>query len=204
MSGTSRVRGWRGYVGLSVAWLAILGATLLATRRPSSQPIEIVPPPAPPATETPIPSPTPSPLRVDVAGAVRAPGVYTLPPGSIVAEAIAAAGGPAGDADLDRVNKALPLQDGTQVYVPHQAETAPPLLVNAVTPPAAPAAASQPRAVDLNTATAQELEALPGIGPALAQRIIDARPYATVEDLLKVKGIGDAIFAKIKDQVIVR
>ena len=77
---------------------------------------------------------------MDVAGAVRSPGVYTLPAASIIADAIAAAGGPSDDADLDRINKAVPLSDGMQVYVPHVAEAEAPQPVEPV--PAKAAAAS--------------------------------------------------------------
>jgi len=145
---------------------------------------------------------------VDVAGAVHAAGVYALPPGSIVADAITAAGGPAEDAALDRVNKAIPLQDGMQVYIPHQAETEPPQPLNpapaAATPVVAEAAANAGSLVDINTATLAELDTLPGVGPATAQRIVDGRPYSVIEDLMRVKGIGQATFDKLKGYITVR
>jgi competence protein ComEA len=145
---------------------------------------------------------------VDVAGAVKAPGVYRLPPGSIVADAIALAGGPSADADLDRINKAVDLQDGSQVYVPSRGETrssAPDPGGSALgtsVPPVRAAAASS--LIDLNTATPEELDKLPGIGPALAQRIMEGRPYAAIEELLRVKGVGPAVYDKIKDLIAVR
>ena len=126
MNGLSRAHTWRGYIGLSLVWLVVLGIALFVSRQPASQPIEILPPPTLQPTLTPLPSPTPGPLRVDVAGAVHTPGVYTLPAASIIADAIAAAGGPSDDADLDRVNKAVPLSDGMQVYVPHVADATAP------------------------------------------------------------------------------
>jgi len=200
---------WRGYVGISLVWLAVLAGVLLFTRRPTEQPIEILPPPTSAPTPTPLPTSTPRPLRVDVAGAVREPQVYTLPPGSIVADAIAAAGGPAEDADLDRINKAIELQDGVQVYIPHIAETPPVPAVSPSQTAAPPVERSAPPVVlsgpvDLNTATLTELESLPGIGPKIAQLIVDGRPYARPEDLLEVKGIGPATLAKIRDLVTVR
>lgn len=214
MQNLGRSSSWRGYVGLSLAWLAVLGIVLLITRRPSAQPIEILPPPTPPPTATPAPTPTPRPLRVDVTGAVRVPGVYTLPADSIVADAIAAAGGGTEDAALDLINKALPLQDGMQVFVPRRGETGPaPLLLNPASPTASPAQGSTTvtstgvtgpsKRVNINTATQQELESLPGIGPAMAQRIIEGRPYSKIEDLLRVKGIGPATFEKLKDHITV-
>jgi competence protein ComEA len=213
MNGLSRAHAWRGYIGLSLVWLAVLGVVLFVSRQPASQPIEILPPPTLQPTLPPPPSPTPGPLRVDVAGAVRSPGVYTLPAASIVADAIAAAGGPSDDADLDRVNKAVPLTDGKQVYVPHVADATAPLPVEPVPARAASVplteasgdVASDPGArVDINTARLAELDTLPGIGPATAQRIIDGRPYSAIEDLMRVKGIGQATFDKLKERITVR
>ncbi len=211
MQNLGRSSAWRGYVGLSLAWLVILGIVLLITRRPSAQPIEILPPPTPLPTATPAPTPTPRPLRVDVTGAVRSPGVYTLPADSIVADAIAAAGGGTEDAALDLINKAVPLQDGMQVFVPRRGEVSnPPLLINPAGPTVEPLGASNAtsppgpgKRVNINTATAKELESLPGVGPAMAQRIIEGRPYNKIEDLLRVKGIGPATFEKLRDYVTV-
>ena len=208
MNHTTPARAWRGYVGLSLVWLAVLGGVLFLTRRPATQPIEILPPPTPLATATPEPTATPGPVRVDVTGAVRAPGVYTLPAGSIIADAIAAAGGAAQDAALDRVNKAVPLQDGMQVHVPHGAEAASALLSNpaptAPTPPPAGATTAPAGPININTATLTELDTLPGVGPSTAQRIIDGRPYGKIEDLMRVKGIGQATFDKLKDHITVQ
>ena len=205
MNGLSRAHAWRGYIGLSLVWLVVLGVALFVSRQPASQPIEILPPPTLQPTPTSRPSPTPGPLRVDVAGAVRTPGVYTLPATSILADAIAAAGGPSADADLDRVNKAVPLQDGMQVYVPHVAEAAAPLPVEPVPAKAVSVPLSGTNEsgalVDINTATLAELDTLPGVGPSTAQRIIDGRPYGTIEDLMRVKGIGQATFDKLKERI---
>jgi competence protein ComEA len=202
------MRAWRGYVAISLVWLAILGIALWVARRPAGRPIEILPPPTAAPTALPTPIPTPAPLHVDVGGAVEAPGVYRLPPGSIVADAIAAAGGPAGDADLDRINKAVELQDGSQVVVPRLGEAAPPLPAPASRLAGAPGTAAPvetPGAlIDLNTATLEELDTLPGIGAALAQRIVEGRPYGAIEDLLRVKGIGPAALDKMKALITVR
>jgi|WetSurMetagenome_2_1015567.scaffolds.fasta_scaffold133302_1 competence protein ComEA len=213
MNGLSRAHAWRGYIGLSLVWLVVLGIALFVYRRPASQPIEILPPPTLQPTLTPLPSPTPGPLRVDVAGAVHTPGVYTLPAASIIADAIAAAGGPSDDADLDRVNKAVPLSDGMQVYVPHVAEAAAPQPVEPVPAKAASAPLTEIGAVgaseggalvDINIATLAELDTLPGVGPATAQRIVDGRPYGSIEDLMRVKGIGQATFDKLKARITVK
>ena len=217
----ARLHAWRGYIALSLVWLVILGLALFITRQPAANSIEILPPPTPLPTSTPAPSPTPGPLRVDVVGAVAAPGVYTLPAASIIADAIAAAGGPSADADLDRVNKAVLLTDGMQVYVPHQEEAgeraaminpapAPDSTAPGEAPGKAPGQAPEPvstganKLVNLNTATLTELDTLPGVGPATAQRIIDGRPYGKIEDLMKVKGIGQATFDKLKESITVQ
>ena len=91
MSTTNGGHAWRGYAVLSLAWLVVIGGVLLFMRRPTGDPIEILPPPTLPPTATQVPSPTPGPLHVDVAGAVQTPGVYKLPPDSIVADALKAA-----------------------------------------------------------------------------------------------------------------
>ncbi len=128
----------------------------------------------------------------------------------MIADAIAAAGGPAPDADLDRINKAVELQDGMQVYVPRRSETpaVPPVStsqapVAAAPPLRAPAPVVVADHVNVNTATLAELDTLPGVGPKTAQLIVDGRPYAAVDDLLKVKGIGPATLAKFRDRITV-
>ena len=194
------------YLILSLIWLAVLAVVLWVLRGPTSRPIEILPPAAPAVTPTRAPSPTPPPLHVDVTGAVAAPGVYVLPSGSIVADAIRAAGGPAGDADLDRINKAVTLQDGMQVNVPRVAQAG---LASIATPPILATAAVRSSGipgslVNVNMATQTELEALPGIGPAMALKIIDGRPYGRIEDLLRVPGIGQTTLNKLAGLVTVQ
>jgi len=155
---------------------------------------------------TPLPDPTspptstPGPIRVHVSGAVRQPDVYELPAGCIVKDAVGAAGGPTESADLDGVNLAVELRDQQQVYVPRQGEAAP------MSPASAGVdAASGP--VNINTATAAELETLPGIGPKTADTIVEYReangPFETIEDIMDVPGIGEGTFEKIKDRITV-
>jgi competence protein ComEA len=150
----------------------------------------------------------PSTVVVHVAGAVARPGVVTLPTKSRVVDAIEAAGGAQPDADLDRLNLATALTDGQRVAVPVRGQPAPPLEATAApAPDGTDAAPSASAPVNLNTATAQELEALPGIGPTLAQAIIEERDRAggfrSVEDLRRVHGIGDARFAQVQPLVTV-
>jgi competence protein ComEA len=140
-------------------------------------------------------------LVIDVAGAVRRPGLYRLRAGSRVDDAIAAAGGPTGKAQLDTVNLAAPVADGEQIVVPGRGAAAGGA---AATPPAAGSSPSAP--VDLNSATLEQLEALPGIGPVTAQKILDYRQqhgaFHSVEELQGVPGIGPAHMAQLKGLVI--
>ena len=194
---------YRGYILISLGWLIALGGMLFALRRPQPPPIEILPPPP---TATPTLTPTPRPLRVYVSGAVHEPDVYELPADSIVKDAIVIAGGATEEADLEAINLALPLSDGAQVHVPYRREnrpTPPPLSTPVRQIPAS--SANKPTdKVNINTATAEELEALPCIGPAMAQRIIEGRPYGSIEDIMRVKGIGEATFEKLRDLITVR
>lgn len=176
-------------------------------------------------------------VRVHVAGAVNNPGVYTLPAQGRAVDAIAAASGAAADADLDRVNLAGALSDGVQIYVPHRGETAAPAQIqpnggtaNAGQGNAANGAsqngaaqnnAPQPARtltasgnaqkgstpVNINTATAEELQSLPRIGPAMAQRIIAWREahggFRSVDELDAVPGIGPSMLENLRPLVTV-
>lgn len=185
-----------------VAFLSVVGIVLMAViyvilkrPEPASPPLVITLQPRP--TAEPV-TPTPATIDVYVSGAVKKPDVYALPVKANVKEAIAAAGGATEEADLDRINLALELADQMQVYVPHQGEAAPP-----PSDGLAPAAGK----ININTASLEELDRLPGIGPSIAQTIIDYRttngPFKQIEDINAVKGIGDALFAKIKDSITV-
>jgi competence protein ComEA len=129
-----------------------------------------------------------------------------------VADLVAAAGGFAPDADPDRLNQAAPLSDGVRVWVPRRGEAEGPAAVNgdgggaAVGPsPAGGGPTGTAAPVDLNTATLDQLDTLPGIGPSTAQSIIDHRtangPFRSVDDLLEVRGIGEAKLAQLRDKV---
>ncbi len=204
-------------VATSLFWIALFIAyALLEQRRPQARPIEIIPPETPaaakafcPESPTPTIAVTPAPLRVYVSGAVQNPGVYRLPPESLVVDAIDKAGGETEDADLVAINLAHPLSDGEQIYVPTQGEAAAaPAPISrsssVIAGSASPAETPSSQSIDLNAASQDELESLPGIGPAMAQRIIDGRPYSAVDDLLRVKGIGEAKLEKIRPYVTVR
>ena len=180
--------------------LFVTGVLLVAARRPAGHPVEVRAPP------------TPAPLRVHVTGAVTVPGVYAVPRGSIWQDALKAAGGPTALAALGGINLAQPVVDGDQIVVPETPPTAAPAPPTATPEPGAAPGASAPSAgaggkININTAGASELDRLPGVGPAIAQRIIDYRtangPFKTIEDIMRVKGTGPATFAKLKDLISV-
>jgi competence protein ComEA len=141
-------------------------------------------------------------VAVHVAGRVRRPGLVRLPAGSRVHDAIRAAGGTTPGADLDAVNLARKLADGEQVRIPGPGDPAPPDA--AASPGSAAATPSAP--LDLNTATTEQLDTLPGVGEVTAGRIIayrTAHPFTTVDELLEVPGIGQRRFEQLKDLVTV-
>ena len=189
---------YRWLLFLGIAALALTAVILIQRARPSPQPMILSTATPEPAVEV---TPTPYTLRVYVTGAVYHPDVYTLLQDSIVKDAVAAAGGATEDADLERINLALPVTEGQQVHVPRQGEDTSP-----VEPPSGqPATGGK---VNLNTADSTALEMLPGIGPSLAQRIIDYRqahgPFERIEDLMQVSGIGQATFEGMKDLITTR
>jgi competence protein ComEA len=151
------------------------------------------------ATETPS---LPNTVIVYISGAVGRPDVYELPSNARIKDLVVAAGGLAGDADAEQINLAERLKDSDHIHVPRQGEA-----------PSDDAAATNPGSVapggmlDINTASASDLDNLPGIGQSFAERIIEYRsangPFTSVEDLQKVKGIGAALFAKIAPLVSV-
>jgi competence protein ComEA len=145
----------------------------------------------------PVATSVPAIIVVHVAGAVVAPGVYELPATSRLHQAITAAGGLAGDADRDALNLASLLRDGDRVFVPLVGQATPAVVAPTGGSNAGSSATAGPAGpVDLNRATAADLDGLPGVGPATAAAIIAYRdqqgPFATVDDLLKVRGIGPA------------
>jgi competence protein ComEA len=142
-------------------------------------------------------------IVVYVTGAVVAPGVYTLPGGTRVEAAVAIAGGSTTDADLGVLNLAAPLHDGQRVFVPRAGQAVP-----AELPPATSPGVDTPSGpVNINTADTNELDALPGVGPATAAAIIARRqekgPFQSVDDLADVRGIGPAKLAALRDLVTV-
>lgn len=197
----------RQVLAVLVLLLCGVGVALMALGRSSASEVPIdVPPTVSQSASGPEPTPGPSttpvaPVRVHVLGAVAAPGVVTVPGGSIVQDAVLAAGGLREDADPAELNLAAPISDGQQV------------IVGTVTDPRgevhqqpglnAPAATGGP--INLNTATAEELETLPGVGPVLASAILEWREehgqFSSVADLQEVSGIGPKSFARLEPLV---
>lgn len=225
---SERVRDWLVWFG--VARVATIALSVLAVGaggywlvRPVPDPVEsslpragtaAAPEPANTTTSSAVPAipeaPALTEIVVHVAGAVNGPGVHRLPPGARVVDAVVAAGGAAPDAVLDAINLAQPLHDGDRVVVPSAASGAlPPAGVTAAATPAATGgAAGQPvTPLDLNAATAAQLETLPGIGPATAQAIVAHReangPFSSVDGLADVRGIGPAKLDAIRALVTV-
>jgi competence protein ComEA len=176
---------------LGIAAVAVLVLALARLHGGDGQAVAVV-------EDTPAPTRSPEPLLVvDVTGAVAHPGVYRLAAGSRTVDALLAAGGMTGEADLDALNKAAPVRDGQRIYVPRPGETI----------PAGSAGSDAQLKIDVNHATAAELEALPGIGPTTAARIVRSRgghPFTRIEEL-QTRGLVTArVFADIKDMVTTR
>jgi competence protein ComEA len=186
------------YIGMLFLFSIVLAGTIWVLRRPEPPALTII-------TPTPRPTATLTVLVIDVRGAVAKPGVYSLPSGSRVQDALAQAGDLLPNAETRSLNPARKINDGEQIYVPLIGEATP-------VPPAtgkgvqSTAAMKTPIGkININTATIEELDGLPGIGPTIAQRIIDYLSengsFKQIEDLKKVRGIGDSVFGQIKDLI---
>ena len=173
-----------------LALLAVAGRRLAATGATE-------PPRTVAAAIAPVAPAAPARILVHVVGAVRRPGLYRVRDGARVADAVARAGGAGPRADLAALNLAAPVVDGVQVVVP--ARAAP----GGGTPPAAPAGPAAK--LSLGSATLEQLDTLPGIGPVTAQKILDYRtehgPFGSVDDLDAVPGIGPATVEELRDLV---
>ena len=171
-----------GEVGL----IALLGAVLAGTsvffiaRPPAAKP-------APAIREVVSISPSRKMLVVHVSGLVATPGVYELPDGSRVKDAVAAAGGAGPEADVSALNLAAPIADGEKIHVPRTGDSA-------AAPTGSSTSGGPAAKINLNTASKEQLETLPSIGPVLAQRIIDYRTrrgrFTSVRQLMEVEGLG--------------
>jgi competence protein ComEA len=187
------------YVLIGVmAGFVLAGALVFVSRAPAGEPIVLQP------------APTSVPIAVHVIGAVPRPGLYYFLDGARVQDAIDAAGGLLAEADANALNLAAMLEDGQQLDIPYQTGSAPTETVNLPT-----SATEQPtnensnneELVNINTASLEELDTLPGIGLTTAQKIIDYRtvngPFSTIEDIMNVSGIGPSTFEGMKDMITV-
>jgi len=162
---------------------------VIRARGPAPTPIEV-------AEETATPTPLPV-VLVDVEGAVARPGVVRLPAGTRVGDAVAAAGGITPDADTAQLNRAALLRDGAKIYVPRYGEV----------PPAGSLGSSGETKININAASAAEIEALPGIGPSTAARIVrarDQRPFGKVDELQTRGLVTPRVMEDIRDLVTTR
>ena len=225
-----RISYWIAFVGIARLFFGVLLSAIAAISmwllvRPSAPLIESV---APHASGVGIVAPlstlpTPLTVRIHVAGAVVHPGVYSVSSSSRVVDAVTAAGGATSRADLERINLAQTIIDTEQVFVPFRTShttkvtVAPRLRPSRTTVPvsvpripgAIPSAntSATTSLINLNSATSDQLDTLPGVGPSTAKAIISYRsrkgPFGKVEDLLNVPGIGPAKVAALRDQVTV-
>lgn len=184
---------WLWLAGFIVVGVLLgVGVLFLVTRPPRGEPITLLPPP------------TASPITVYVSGSVTNAGMYSLPAGSRVNDAIQAAGGFSDQANTSGINLAKILEDGEQIEVPDLNDA---LGNNGNSSPISPDVNLTAAVININTATLEELDTLPGIGPITAQDIIDYRkangPFSSIEAIMDVPGIGQAKFDKIKDFISV-
>lgn len=184
-----------------IAGVALAGLLLFISRAPAGEPIALQP------------APTKEPIAVHVIGAVPRPGLYEFAKGARVQDAIDAAGGLLASANVGAINLAAPLEDGQQLNIPYKAGEEPSasgsndnsLVLPGATEESAASSQNNSELININTASREELDTLPGIGPTIAQRIIDYReengPFQTIEDIVNVSGIGPATFENIKDLI---
>ena len=181
-----------------MAGFVLAGVLYFVSRAPAGEPIILQP------------APTQAPIAVHVVGAVPRPGLYEFPEGARVQDAIDSAGGLLADADENSLNLAALLEDGQQLDIPYKAGSDPSNDEESLDLPDTGDDDSQTSGEDLiniNTASTEELDSLPGIGPTTAQKIIDYReengPFSSIEDIMNVSGIGPATFEDIMDLITV-
>jgi competence protein ComEA len=190
-------------IGL-MAGFVLAAILLIVTRMPGGQPVTLEP------------APTKAPIVIQIMGAVVKPGVYSMPDGSRVEDAVNAAGGLLAEADSNSVNLAVRLEDGQQINIPSlggsgisetSTPTRAPFTVVSTATSSTTATVAPRSLVNINTATVQQLDALPGIGPVTAQSIVTYRqqhgPFQHIEDIMNVPGIGPVTFDNIQNLITV-
>lgn len=194
------LRRHRLYILMFSLTLAVLVGIVYVMRRPEPRTI-IITTPAPASTES------VGMIQVQVSGAIIQPGVYKITLGSRIADAIDLAGGARPDADLGDINLAGKLSDGDSILVPSLPDrSSSPIQITRI--PTQPLTPSSMNLIDINTASVDQLDSLPNIGPVLAQRIVDYRnaqgPFKNIDEIMNVKGIGAAMFEGFKDLISVK
>lgn len=194
---------YRPYLAMVLLFAAVLGGTVFLFQRREPATLTITTPTARPTATLVM-------ITIDMRSAVNKPGVYSLAVGSRVQDALALAGDLQTNADTRTLNLARKLNDGEQIYVLSIGEVTsmpPTALPRGMTAVRTPTLSSTGK-ININTATLNELDVLPGIGPAIGQRIIDYRTqngdFKKIDDIKKVRGIGDAMFEQIKDLISVQ
>ena len=210
MSTPDSLKPFRLYVAMFLLNIAVVIGVIYLLRREEPRPVVVTQPPTRPATST--ANKSVKPISVTVNGAVNQPGTFELTSDARLADALQKAGVQA-EADLSKLNLTLMLKDGDKINVPSRAPNVPTANTVAAATTRAPqptkisAPAPAATKVNLNTATLEQLDALPGIGPAIAQRILDYRSekgsFKSIEELKEVRGIGDALYNEIRELVAV-
>ncbi len=171
--------------------LLAVGLLVLFYRSEKEDTIQIVPAAATPKA--------PQAVKVHVIGAVRSPGLYEMKDGDRVEDAVRVAGGPISEADLEKINLAAKLRDGQQLKVPRVGESPD---QNELTQ------LSGTKEIDINTASAELLDTLPGIGPTRSQAIVESRlktgPFRDIRDLVSRKLLSQSVYEQIKDKIVAR
>jgi len=191
------------YVLLGVmAGFVLAGVLIFVARAPAGQPILLQP------------APTKVPVAVHVVGAVPRPGLYEFAEGARVQDAVDAAGGLLSSANVDAINLAALLTDGQQLTIPYTDGAAPTEDPSAFSLPGSSDSGTEDSSnsenaelININTASLEELDSLPGIGPTTAQRIIDYRtengPFTSIDEIMDVSGVGPSTYDEIKDLITV-
>ncbi len=198
---------WRTLIIGILIGLLVGGLIYLISRPPSGEPIILKQAPTATKTSPPKATPTPQPIMVQINGEIAAPGVYPLDQDARLSDLIELAGGLTENADEKRVNQASVLQDGDYFYIPRIDEEVPETARNAFLDIFIDQNPSYDYPLDLNSATQDALETLPGIGPTKAASIINYRdqngPFVSIEELMNVEGIGPETFTSLKDLITI-
>jgi competence protein ComEA len=188
--------------------IGLLTAGLLfVINRPNlGEPITLSPPPTPTVTPAPRPTNTETPIYVQIKGEINNPGTYQIPENSRLGDLISAAGGLTDNADENFVNNALRISDGDYVFIPAKGQEIPDIARNSSVSAFSEQEVGFQYPLDINQATQEDLESLPGIGTTKAEAIIEYRDmvgsFSKIEDLLEVSGIGPATLEALREYII--